>query len=91
MRAPFFWLADTGWEMVHRAGREDARRYLDARAQPASRSPETTTTARRSAPRTTGTGFWSSMPGRDERGRRLAHDRGLPARLPALGRHPVPG
>ncbi|OLT11821.1 hypothetical protein BJF78_25920 [Pseudonocardia sp. CNS-139] len=30
---PFFWLADTGWEMFHRASREDARRYLDTRAE----------------------------------------------------------
>jgi hypothetical protein len=30
---PFFWLADTGWEMFHRASREDARLYLDTRAQ----------------------------------------------------------
>jgi Protein of unknown function (DUF4038)/Putative collagen-binding domain of a collagenase len=29
---PFFWLADTGWEMFHRASREDAKRYLDTRA-----------------------------------------------------------
>ena len=30
---PFFWLADTGWEMFHRASREDARLYLDTRAE----------------------------------------------------------
>ena len=30
---PFFWLADTGWEMFHRAGRDDARLYLDTRAE----------------------------------------------------------
>jgi hypothetical protein len=30
---PFFYLADTGWEMFHRASREDARTYLDTRAQ----------------------------------------------------------
>jgi hypothetical protein len=30
---PFFYLADTGWEMFHRASREDARLYLDTRAQ----------------------------------------------------------
>ncbi|MHA6625484.1 glycoside hydrolase family 140 protein [Pseudonocardia sichuanensis] len=29
---PFFWLADTGWELFHRADREDARLYLDTRA-----------------------------------------------------------
>ncbi|MGH3585761.1 MAG: glycoside hydrolase family 140 protein, partial [Pseudonocardia sp.] len=29
---PFFYLADTGWEMFHRASREDAREYLDTRA-----------------------------------------------------------
>src|ERR1700754_355808 len=29
---PFFWLADTGWEMFHRASREDAQLYLDTRA-----------------------------------------------------------
>ncbi|MGH3588937.1 MAG: DUF4038 domain-containing protein, partial [Pseudonocardia sp.] len=31
--SPFFWLADTGWEMFHRASREDAQLYLDTRAQ----------------------------------------------------------
>jgi hypothetical protein len=30
---PFFYLADTGWEMFHRASREDARLYLDTRAE----------------------------------------------------------
>jgi Protein of unknown function (DUF4038) len=30
---PFFWLADTGWEMFHRASRDDARLYLDTRAE----------------------------------------------------------
>ncbi|WP_343986604.1 DUF4038 domain-containing protein [Pseudonocardia aurantiaca] len=30
---PFFYLADTGWELFHRASREDARRYLDTRAE----------------------------------------------------------
>jgi lysophospholipase L1-like esterase len=30
---PFFWLADTGWEMFHRASREDAELYLDTRAE----------------------------------------------------------
>lgn len=30
---PFFWLADTGWELFHRASREDARLYLDTRAE----------------------------------------------------------
>jgi len=28
---PFFWLADTGWLLLTRLGREDARRYLDDR------------------------------------------------------------
>ncbi|HYH29963.1 MAG TPA: glycoside hydrolase family 140 protein [Pseudonocardia sp.] len=30
---PFFYLADTGWELFHRASREDARLYLDTRAE----------------------------------------------------------
>jgi hypothetical protein len=30
---PFFYLGDTGWEMFHRASREDARLYLDTRAE----------------------------------------------------------
>jgi hypothetical protein len=30
---PFFWLADTGWELFHRASREDARLYLDTRTE----------------------------------------------------------
>ncbi len=30
---PFFYLADTGWERFHRASREDARTYLDTRAE----------------------------------------------------------
>lgn len=30
---PFFWLADTGWELFHRLTREDADRYLDTRAK----------------------------------------------------------
>jgi len=29
---PFFWLADTAWELFHRLDREDAIRYLDNRA-----------------------------------------------------------
>ena len=29
---PFFWLADTAWELFHRASREEAIRYLDTRA-----------------------------------------------------------
>ena len=29
---PFFWLADTGWELFHRLGREDADRYIEKRA-----------------------------------------------------------
>jgi hypothetical protein len=29
---PFFWLGDTAWELFHRAGREDAGRYLHNRA-----------------------------------------------------------
>jgi hypothetical protein len=30
---PFFWLADTAWELLHRASREEIRRYLDRRAR----------------------------------------------------------
>lgn len=30
---PFFWLADTAWELFHRLGRDDAKLYLDRRAQ----------------------------------------------------------
>ncbi len=30
---PFFWLGDTAWELFHRATREEAVRYLDARAK----------------------------------------------------------
>lgn len=30
---PFFWLADTAWELFHRLNREEALRYLDARAR----------------------------------------------------------
>jgi hypothetical protein len=30
---PFFWLADTAWELFHRLDREQALRYLDARAR----------------------------------------------------------
>ena len=29
---PFFWLADTGWEMLHRLNREEANHYLTQRA-----------------------------------------------------------
>ncbi len=29
---PFFWLADTAWELFHRLNREEAARYLDDRA-----------------------------------------------------------
>lgn len=29
---PFFWLADTAWELFHRLNREDAERYLKKRA-----------------------------------------------------------
>jgi hypothetical protein len=29
---PFFWLADTAWELFHRLDREEAERYLDDRA-----------------------------------------------------------
>lgn len=28
---PFFWLADTGWELFHRLTREEAIQYLDKR------------------------------------------------------------
>ena len=28
---PFFWLADTGWELFHRLTREEAMKYLDTR------------------------------------------------------------
>lgn len=30
---PFFWLADTGWELFHRITREDALHYLDKRQE----------------------------------------------------------
>jgi hypothetical protein len=30
---PFFWLADTAWELFHRLNREDAERYLRKRAE----------------------------------------------------------
>jgi len=30
---PFFWLGDTGWELFHRANREEADRYLGLRAK----------------------------------------------------------
>ncbi|MGB9610878.1 MAG: DUF4038 domain-containing protein, partial [Bryobacteraceae bacterium] len=30
---PFFWLADTAWELFHRLNREEALRYLDTRAR----------------------------------------------------------
>jgi hypothetical protein len=30
---PFFWLADTAWELFHRLNREDADRYLENRAK----------------------------------------------------------
>ena len=30
---PFFWLADTAWELFHRLTREEAQRYLANRAQ----------------------------------------------------------
>src|SRR5687768_10056499 len=30
---PFFWLADTAWELLHRLNREDAERYLKNRAE----------------------------------------------------------
>ncbi|MBN1672316.1 MAG: glycoside hydrolase family 140 protein [Kiritimatiellae bacterium] len=29
---PFFWLGDTGWELIHRLNREDATLYLENRA-----------------------------------------------------------
>jgi hypothetical protein len=31
--SPFFWLGDTAWELLHRATREDAERYLRNRAE----------------------------------------------------------
>src|SRR6476469_3681417 len=30
---PFFWLADTAWELFHRAAREDAERYWQKRSE----------------------------------------------------------
>jgi hypothetical protein len=30
---PFFWLGDTGWELLHRLNREEADRYLENRAK----------------------------------------------------------
>jgi len=30
---PFFWLADTGWELFHRLNREEATHYLETRAK----------------------------------------------------------
>ncbi len=30
---PFFWLADTGWELFHRLNREEVEQYLDKRAK----------------------------------------------------------
>jgi hypothetical protein len=30
---PFFWLADTAWELFHRGTREEAEKYLDTRAK----------------------------------------------------------
>lgn len=30
---PFFWLGDTAWELFHRCTRDEATRYLDARAR----------------------------------------------------------
>ena len=30
---PFFWLADTAWELIHSTTREEARYYLRTRAQ----------------------------------------------------------
>ena len=30
---PFFWLADTAWELIHSTTREEAQYYLQARAQ----------------------------------------------------------
>lgn len=30
---PFFWMADTGWELFHRLSREEAIHYLDTRAE----------------------------------------------------------
>src|SRR5690349_16346503 len=29
---PFFWLADTAWELLHRLNREETERYLQDRA-----------------------------------------------------------
>lgn len=31
--APFFWLADTGWELYHRLNREEAQQYIETRAR----------------------------------------------------------
>ena len=31
--APFFWMGDTAWELFHRLSREEAREYLDCRAE----------------------------------------------------------
>lgn len=30
---PFFWLADTGWEMLHRLSREEIKKYMDDRSE----------------------------------------------------------
>jgi hypothetical protein len=30
---PFFWLADTGWEMLHRLNREEIKKYMDDRSE----------------------------------------------------------
>ena len=30
---PFFWLADTAWELFHRLNREEAKSYLKTRAR----------------------------------------------------------
>ena len=30
---PFFWMGDTAWELFHRLSREEAREYLDCRAE----------------------------------------------------------
>ena len=30
--APFFWLADTAWELFHRLNREEANKYLQTRS-----------------------------------------------------------
>lgn len=32
-KQPFFWLADTAWELLHRLSREEIREYLDLRRQ----------------------------------------------------------